>query len=96
MFGPKNPTSEIHFEDCFQLIKKNDELGQLEKRQQGYLGEKEGEAISAIRNNVVHDAEQVGLLPILELTPDKDSSMDQELANCTILYDIATYKIIQT
>ena len=32
-------------------------MGQLEKSQQIYLREKEGEAISTIRNNVVHDAE---------------------------------------
>ena len=74
---------------CFQLFKKN-ELGQLEKRQQVYLGEKEGEAISAIRNTVIHDAENLGLVPILELTSDKESTMDQELANCNKVYDIAT------
>ena len=56
-------------------------MGQLEKRQQVYLGEKEGEAISAIRNTVIHDAENLGLVPLLELTSDKESTMDQELAN---------------
>ena len=66
-------------------------MGQLEKRQQVYLGEKEGEAISAIRNTVIHDAENLGLVPILELTSDKESTMDQELANCNKVYDIATY-----
>ena len=65
--------------------------GQLEKRQQVYLGEKEGETISAIRNTVIHDAENLGLVPILELISDKESTMDQELANCNKVYDIATY-----
>ena len=55
---------KFYFELCFQLFKKN-ELGQLEKRQQVYLDEKEGEAISAIRNTVIHDAENIGLVPIL-------------------------------
>ena len=81
---------KIYFEPCFQLFKKY-ELGQLEKRQQVYLGEKEGEAISAIRNTVIHDAENLGLVPILELTSDKESTMDQELANCNKVYDKATY-----
>ena len=49
----------MYFEHCSQLFKKN-ELGQLEKRQQDYLGEKEGEATSAIRNTVIHDAEKLG------------------------------------
>ena len=66
-------------------------MGQLGKRQQVYPGEKEGEAISAIRNTVIHDAENLGLVPILELTSDKESTMDQELANCNKVYDIATY-----
>ena len=86
----KSYKGKIYFEPCFQLFKKN-ELGQLEKRQQFELGEKEGEAISAIRNTVIHDAENLGLVPILELTSDKESTMDQELANCNKVYDIATF-----
>ena len=89
-WSQKSYKGKIYFEPCFQLFKKN-ELGQLEKRQQVYLGEKEGEAISAIRNTVIHDAENLGLVPILELTSDKESTMDQELANCNKVYDIATY-----
>ena len=46
---------EVYFEPCFQLIKKN-ELGQLEKSQQVYLGKKEGDIISAIRNTVIRYA----------------------------------------
>ena len=65
-------------------------MGQCEKTQQDYLGEKEGEAISAIRNVVIHNAENFGLIPILEITSDKELTMDQELANCNKVYDIAT------
>ena len=86
----KSYKGKIYFEPCFQLFKKN-ELEQLEKRQQVYLGEKEGEAISAIRNTVIHDAENHGFVPTLELTSDKESTMDQELANCNKVNDIATY-----
>ena len=82
---------KIYFEPCFQLLKKN-ESGQIEKYQQVYLGEKEGERISAIRNTVIHDAENLGLVPVLEPYSDKDSTMEQELANCHAVYDVATYK----
>ena len=71
----KSYKGKIHFEPCFQPFKKI-ELGQNEKRQQTYLGEKEEEAISAIRNTVIHDAENLRLVPILELTSDKESTMD--------------------
>ena len=67
---------------------------QLEKRQQVYRGEKE-EAKSAIRNNVIYDAENPGFVPILELTSDKESIMDQKLANCNKVCDIATYNTRQ-
>ena len=66
-------------------------MGQFEKSQQVYLGEKEGEAISAIRNTVIHDAENLGLVPILYRTSDKESAMDQELADCNKMYGIATF-----
>ena len=89
-WSQKSYKGKVYFEPCFQLIKIN-ELGKLEKRHQVYLGEKEGEAISAIRNTVIHDAENLGLVPILELTSDKESNMDQELVNCNKVYDIATY-----
>ena len=62
------------------------------KKQQVYLGEKEGEIITAIINTVIHDAENLGLVPILELTSDNESTLDQELANCNKVYDIVTYK----
>ena len=44
------------------------------------------------RNTVIHDAENLGLVPLLEPNSDKDSTMEQELANCHAVYDIATYK----
>ena len=51
----------------------------MEKSQQIYSGEKEGERITAIRNTVVHDAENFGLVPLLKPYSDKDSTMEQEL-----------------
>ena len=53
------------------LFKKN-ELRQLEKRKQAYHGEKEGKTISAIRTTVIHDAENFGLVAVLEITSYKD------------------------
>ena len=90
-WSQKPYNERIYFEPCFQLLKKN-ESGQIEKTQQVYLGEKEGERISAIRNTVIHDAENLGLVPVLEPNSDKDSNMEQELANCHAVYDVATYK----
>ena len=78
------------FSTLFSTIQKK-ELGQIKKRQQVYRGEKEGEAISAIKNYVVDDAENLGIVPVLELFSDKESTTDQELANCNKVYDIATY-----
>ena len=66
--------------------------GKPKKSQQVYLGEKEGEKISAIRNTVTRDAENFGLVPLLEPYSEKDSTKGQEHANCHELYDIATYK----
>ena len=54
-------------------------MGQIEKRQQVYLVEKE-EAIAAIRNTVILDAEKLGLSPIMKLTTDKESTIDQATA----------------
>ena len=68
-------------------------MGQFEKSQQVYLSEKEGEAISAIRNTVIHDAANLGLVPIYETKTGKDSTMDQELDICNRVYEIATYNI---
>ena len=76
----------------FSIVKKND-FGQSEKSQLVYLSEKEGEAISAIRNSVIHDAENLGLLPIIEAKSGKGSTMDQELDICNRVYEIATYNM---
>ena len=59
----------------------------LEKRQQAYLVEKDWETISAIWRTGTNDAENLGIVPILELTSDKESTMDQELAFCNKVYD---------
>ena len=81
---------KIYFEPCFYLIKIND-LGQYEKSQQVYFSEKEGEAKSAIRNTVIHDAENLRLVPKYETKTGKDSTMDQELDIANRVYEIATY-----
>ena len=70
---------------------KENESGQIEKTHQVYLGEK-GERISAKRNTVTRDAENLGLVRLLESYSVKDSTMEQELAHCHAVYDIATYK----
>ena len=43
---------------------------------------KKKKATSAGKITIIHDAENVGLVPKLELTSDKGATMDQELANC--------------
>ena len=69
-WSQKSDKGKICFEPCFQLLKIND-LGQFEKCQQVYLSENEGEAISAIRNTVIHDAENLGFVPIYEAKSGK-------------------------
>ena len=88
----KSYKGKFYFEPCFQLLKIND-LGEFEKSQQVYLSEKEGEALSTIRNTVIHDAENLGLVPIYEAKPGKESTMDQELEICKSVYEIATYNM---
>ena len=90
----KSCKGKIFFELCFQLFKKI-ELGQLEKKQQNYLGEKEKEAITAIRNTFNQDAENLNFVPAMELISEKESTLDQELVNCNKMYDRAIYKIRQ-
>ena len=65
-------------------------MGQFENSQQVYLSEKEGEALSTIRNTVIHDAENFGLVP---KKSGKESTMDQELEICNRVYEIATYNM---
>ena len=81
----------MYFEACLQLLRKI-ELEQIEKSQQVYYGEKEGERISLILNTVNHDAENLGFAPLLELYSDKDSTREQERANFHAVYEVATYK----
>ena len=68
-------------------------MGQFEKFQQVYLSEKEGEALSTIRNTVIYDAENLGLVPIYEAKSGKESTMDQELEICNRVYEKATYNM---
>ena len=77
-------------EPCFELLKIID-LGQFEKSQQVYLSEKK--AISVIRNTVIHVAENLGLVPIIEAKSGKESTMDQELDICNRVYELATYNM---
>ena len=88
----KSYKGKICLEPCFQILKIND-FGQFEKSQQVYLSEIEGEAISAIRNTVIHNAENLGLVPIYEAKSGRDSTMDQELDICNRVYEIATYNM---
>ena len=88
----KSYKGKIYFKPCFQLFKTSD-LGQFEKFRQFYLSEKEEEAISAIRNTVIHDAENLGLLPIYEAKSGKESIMDQELDISNRVYERATYNM---
>ena len=89
---PQNLQGKNMLGTVLSTIKKND-LGQFEKSQQVYLSEKKGEAISAIRNTVIHDAENLGLVPIYEAKSGRESTMDQELDLCNRVYEIATYNM---
>ena len=66
-------------------------MGQFEKTQQVYFSEKEGEEISAIRNTVIHDAENLEVVPIYEAKSGKESTMDQLLDICNRVFEIFTY-----
>ena len=54
---------------------------------------KKKEATSTIRNNVNHDAEKLGLVPIYGAISGKESSKDQEVDICNSVYEIATYNM---
>ena len=43
------------------------------------------------RNTVINDAENIDIVPIMELIAGKESTMDQELAICNKMFDIANY-----
>ena len=68
-------------------------MGQFEESQQVYLSEKEGEALSTVRITVIHDAENLGLVPIYEAKSGKESTSDQKLEICNRVYEIATYNM---
>ena len=75
--GPKLWLYETAWSQKLKQFIQEKRVGTTRKRQQVYLGENEGEAISAIRNHDIHDAENLGLVPLLELTSDKESTMHQ-------------------
>ena len=81
-FSSKKPTRGKSY--CFQLLKII-ELGQFEKSQQVFLREKKVEAIAALRNAAIHDAENLELVPLYEAKSGKESTMDQELDICNRL-----------
>ena len=43
-----------------------------------------------MRKTFIHDAENLGLVPIYEAKSRKESTMDQELDICNRVYGIAT------
>ena len=75
-----------------QRIAIGKKLGPIEKCRQVYIGEKEGKKLSAKQNTFGHDAENFGLVHLLETYSVKDSTMEQKLANCHALHDIASHK----
>ena len=83
---------KFYFESCFQLQKINN-LEQCDKSKEVYRSEKQGEALSAIRKTIIHDAENLGLVPIYEAKSGEKSTMDQELDICNRVYKIATYNM---
>ena len=87
----KTYKGKLYFEPCFQLLKINS-LGQFESKQV-YLSEEEVEALSKIRNTVIHDAENLEFAPICEAKSSKESTMHQELEICNRVYEIATYNM---
>ena len=88
----KSYKGKIYLKPCFQF-KKIKDLGQFEKSQHVYLSQKEREALSAIRDSVIHHAENLRLVPIYEAKSGKESTTDQELDNCNRVYEIATYNM---
>ena len=86
----QNPTRGKFVLNPFSSIQEK-WVGTNRKKTAIIFDEKEREAILAIRNTVIHNVENLGLIPILELTSDKESTMDQELPNCKNMYDIAAY-----
>ena len=47
--------------------------------------------MNTIGNTVLHNAENIGLVFLLKPYSDKDSTIEQELASFSAVYDIATY-----
>ena len=47
----------------------------------------------AWNRTIIHDAENLGLVPIYEAKSGRESTMDQELDICNRVYEIATYNM---
>ena len=90
--GPKNPTMEIFISNLVSTCYGKKWAGQIEKCWQVYLGEKEGARLSAKHNTFIHDAENFGLVHLLERYSVKDATTEQKLVNCHAVHDIATHK----
>ena len=91
LFGSKNPTNGSFILNPAFNYKKLTIWNNLKSRNKSI--EKEGEALSAIRKTIFHDAENLGLVPIYEAKSGEESTMDQELDICNRVYKIATYNM---
>ena len=87
LFGSKILEGENLFWTKLQLLQIN-KMEQIEMFREVSLNEKEGEALSTI-----HDAENLGLVPIYETKSGKETTKDQELDICNRVYEIATYNM---
>ena len=54
----------IYFEPCFQLVAKMNR--DISKTSRKSIQVKKSGKVSAVRNTAIHDAENVGLVPVLE------------------------------
>ena len=90
--GPKNLQRKNLLWTLLPIAKEN-WVGTNWKNAARLSWRKKEERISAIRNTDIHDAENLGLVPVLEPCSDKDSTMEQELANSHAVYDVAIYKM---
>ena len=88
---PKILEGEI-FSEPSKYSKK--EPGQFEKSQHVYLGEKEQERISEMRNNIIHGGENFGLEPKYAVKSRQEYTMDQVLVICNrgnSVFELVTY-----
>ena len=89
-WSQKSYKEKIYFEPCFQLFKQMSWDNSKKDREYIWV-KKEGDAISAITNTVIHDAENLDSFLNWNSFLIRTKTMDQELANCNKVCDIATY-----